>query len=256
MQGLSAVFFFAYLCSAAAFTRIQPARAHRTRMFQAAEEQTVKDLDLDQMFEVFEQADKLPGGDKKMGGGGSPRSSGPFDPKSQPGVTGPLGFFDPVGLCPQDAAGFKKFRESELKHGRVAMLAFAGIVAGELFPVFFGSQITGPAIYQYQIAEDVLRGTLSSPSSFSAWSFNVVGLTLAIEGYNIVKGWEGAGQVEGVIAGLKPNYVNGDLGFDPLGFGGKTSKEMQTKEINNGRLAMLGVAGIVAQELVTGQSVF
>ena len=75
MQGLSAVFFFAYLCSAAAFTRIQPARAHRTRMFQAAEEQTVKDLDLDQMFEVFEQADKLPGGDKKMGGGGSPRSS-------------------------------------------------------------------------------------------------------------------------------------------------------------------------------------
>ena len=169
-----------------------------------------------------------------------------FDPKKEAGVTGPLGFFDPVGLCPQDASGFKKMRENELKHGRVAMLAFAGIVAGEVFPFIFGSQISGPAIFQYQQAEGI----------FNAWSANVIGLTLAIEGFNIVKGWEGPGESEGVIANLKPSYVNGDLGFDPLGFGGKTSKEMQTKEINNGRLAMLGVAGIVAQELVTGQSIF
>ena len=31
---------------------------------------------------------------------------------------------------------------------------------------------------------------------------------------------------------------------------------LRTKELQNGRLAMLGVAGIVAQELVTGQSIF
>jgi hypothetical protein len=30
---------------------------------------------------------------------------------------------------------------------------------------------------------------------------------------------------------------------------------MVTKELNNGRLAMLAIAGIVAQELVTGNSV-
>ena len=51
------------------------------------------------------------------------------------------------------------------------MLAFLGIVAGELFPVFFGSDINGPAIYQYQQAESI----------FPAWSANVVGLTLAVE---------------------------------------------------------------------------
>jgi light-harvesting complex I chlorophyll a/b binding protein 1 len=31
---------------------------------------------------------------------------------------------------------------------------------------------------------------------------------------------------------------------------------MKTKELNNGRLAMIGVAGVVAQELVTSQSIF
>lgn len=46
-----------------------------------------------------------------------------FDPKLEAGVSGPFGFFDPVGLCPKDKAGFQKFRESELKHGRIAMIA-------------------------------------------------------------------------------------------------------------------------------------
>ena len=32
--------------------------------------------------------------------------------------------------------------------------------------------------------------------------------------------------------------------------------EMQTKELNNGRAAMIGIAGMVAQELVTGSKLF
>ena len=31
---------------------------------------------------------------------------------------------------------------------------------------------------------------------------------------------------------------------------------MATKEINNGRLAMIGIAGMVAQELATGNKLF
>ena len=33
-------------------------------------------------------------------------------------------------------------------------------------------------------------------------------------------------------------------------------KEMQTKELNNGRLAMMAIAGMVAQEAVTSGKLF
>ena len=49
-----------------------------------------------------------------------------FDPKGAAGVTAPFGFFDPLSLCPETEREFIKYREAELKHGRVAMLAFAG----------------------------------------------------------------------------------------------------------------------------------
>ena len=43
--------------------------------------------------------------------------------------------------------------------------------------------------------------------------------------------------------------------FDPLGLKPKDVaglEAMQAKEINNGRLAMIAMAGMVVQELVTG----
>jgi len=174
-----------------------------------------------------------------------------FNPAKEAGVSGPFGYFDPLGIAPDDAFMFKKYRESELKHGRISMLAFAGILFGEL-GIKFLDGVTGPAIYQYQQAEAILP----------AFSANVIGLTLAIEGYNIVNGWQTSEETAdnpGGIAGLKEKYVNGDLKFDPLGFKPKSAsdyKTMATKELNNGRLAMLAVAGIVAQELVTGTSTF
>jgi len=175
-----------------------------------------------------------------------------FDPKGEAGVTAPFGFFDPLALCPDTEKEFIKFREAELKHGRVAMLAFAGFFVGEVGGFLFGSEISGPAIFQYQQAE----------SLFNAWSFNVVGLAAAVEGYNIVNGWDTPSETFATndgVAYLKPGYVNGDLKFDPLGFKPKDAvklKEMQTKEINNGRLAMIGMAGLVVQELISGNKIF
>jgi len=175
-----------------------------------------------------------------------------FDPKGEAGVTAPFGFFDPLSLCPETEREFIKYREAELKHGRVAMLAFAGFFVGEVGGFLFGNDITGPAIFQYQQAE----------SLFNAWSFNVLGLAAAVEGYNIVNGWDTPSETfssgDGV-AYLKPGYVNGDLKFDPLGFKPKDAaklKEMQTKEINNGRLAMIAMAGLVVQELISNSKIF
>ena len=51
----------------------------------------------------------------------------------------------------------------------------------------------------------------------------------------------------------------GDFGWDPMDMyptdpAGRV--EMQTKELNNGRVAMIAVAGMVAQELATGAKLF
>merc|ERR1712224_404518 len=55
---------------------------------------------------------------------------------------------------------------------------------------------------------------------------------------------------------VKTDHVPGDLGFDPLGLKPKDPsklKTMQTKELQNGRLAMIAAAGIIAQEVATGE---
>ena len=45
----------------------------------------------------------------------------------------------------------------------------------------------------------------------------------------------------------------GDFMFDPLGLGKKDLMTMQLKEIKNGRLAMIGVGGMVHHYLLTGK---
>ena len=58
---------------------------------------------------------------------------------------------------------------------------------------------------------------------------------------------------------IRTDYYPGDLGFDPMGLkpaNDQELKEMQTKELNNGRLAMIAAAGMIGQELATGSKLF
>ena len=72
-------------------------------------------------------------------------------------------------------------------------------------------------------------------------------------------GWVAPDDVPVGKAGLlRDTYVPGDLGFDPLGLKPSDPEaffEMQTKELQNGRLAMLAAAGFLAQELVDGKGI-
>jgi hypothetical protein len=55
----------------------------------------------------------------------------PSNPTGLAGEVAPTGFFDPAGLSNgKDAATLKQWREAEIKHGRAAMLAAAGAIAG------------------------------------------------------------------------------------------------------------------------------
>mmetsp|Transcript_11275 Transcript_11275/g.11308 ORF Transcript_11275/g.11308 Transcript_11275/m.11308 type:complete len:211 (-) Transcript_11275:85-717(-) len=166
------------------------------------------------------------------------------------GALPPTGFFDPLGISnDKTPAQLKKFREAEIKHGRVAMVAALGILVGESFNPLFDGKISGPAIYQFQEADDIL-------STFWVGVLFLIGL---IEGQTIITGWESPSEASGkAVADLKADYTPGDLGFDPLGLKPTDADALatiRTKEIQNGRLAMLGVAGMVAQELVNGKGI-
>jgi hypothetical protein len=63
-----------------------------------------------------------------------------------PGSVAPLGEFDPLGLTSDmSIKEIKRYRESEVTHGRVAMLATVGYLVGESFHPLFGGDVTGPA---------------------------------------------------------------------------------------------------------------
>jgi hypothetical protein len=173
-----------------------------------------------------------------------------------PGSLAPVGEFDPLGFATNaDVGTIKKYREAELQHGRVAMLAVIGMLVTEepieFHPLFeAGNKDIGPAIRhldEVRAAEPVF--------------FEYLGIFIgALELNRALVGWK-APQSDGLTTfqDLNDSYYPGDIGFDPLGL--KPSDpaafaEIQTKELQNGRLAMLGAAGIVAQELVNGKEIF
>jgi len=160
-----------------------------------------------------------------------------------PGAISPLGFFDPAGFCGKDVSlkDVKRIREAEVMHSRVAMMATVGYLIGESTPTPFG--ISGPA--NDQLAQ--------VPLPLFALLTAAIGLA---ETFRATKGWVEPGTDS--LFSLRDNYYPGDLGFDPLGFKPKNKTDFETlaaKELSNGRLAMIGVAGMCVQEIINHQTI-
>ena len=167
-----------------------------------------------------------------------------------PGAIEPTGLWDPLGFAEKaDEMTLKRYREAELTHGRVAMLATVGFLVGEAVEsktVLFNGDITGPAITQLAQVNPTF------------WIILFVGISRAeLDRADI--GWKEPENVPFDRPGeLRDEYIPGNLGFDPLGLKPEDEEEfftMQTKELQNGRLAMLGAAGFLAQELVDGKGI-
>jgi Chlorophyll A-B binding protein len=162
-----------------------------------------------------------------------------------PGAISPLGYFDPLGFCDgRELTGVKRFREAEVMHGRVAMMAVVGYLIGENTPTIAYGFDT-PTIANNQIPE--VPGVVLFPFFLA---INIA------EAFRANKGWVEPGV--GPLFTLREKYYPGDLGFDPLGLKPTNAKdfaEMQSKELSNGRLAMLAVAGMCAQEQINGVAI-
>jgi len=152
--------------------------------------------------------------------------------------------FDPFNFSP--GASFEQvrtWREAELAHGRVGMLAALGFIVQEKFhPLFSGDG--GPAIDQFAKLPVIM------------WPLITIFIG-GCESLRISKGWSNPNEPDHVFQKLLDSYVPGDIGFDPLGLKPTDPAEfriMQTKELQNGRLGMLAAAGFLAQEAVSDQT--
>ena len=185
--------------------------------------------------------------------GAKPAADAPavsFSIDTIPGAIAPTGLFDPLGFAEKaDEVTLKRYREAELTHGRVAMLATVGFLVGEAVEsktVLFNGEISGPAI------------THLAQVNPTFWLILGVGIARAeLDRADI--GWKEPENVRFDRPGeLREAYIPGNLGFDPLGLKPEDEEEffeMQTKELQNGRLAMLAAAGFLAQELADGKGI-
>merc|ERR1712127_812382 len=128
-------------------------------------------------------------------------------------------------------------------------LAVVGFLVGEKVEgssFLFDSQITGPAISHL--------GQVPAPF----WVLLTVAIGAA-EQKRATIGWVEPENVPVGQAGLlREEYYPGDIGFDPLGLRPEDPEELkvlQTKELQNGRLAMIAAAGFLAQELADGKGI-
>ena len=156
-------------------------------------------------------------------------------PENLKGYVGEEAGFDPFRFS--DFVPVDFLREAELKHGRIAMLAYVGFVAVDC----------GFKIYPFPEAYEGLTSVTAHDALVEQGAMSQIFL------------WSGLGEVFGLLALVQmlngSGREAGDYGFDPLGFLTDKSEEevkmMKMREIQNGRLAMLAFSGIVTQAVLT-----
>merc|ERR1712203_417877 len=161
--------------------------------------------------------------------------------ESELGVQAPVGFWDPVGFCNDgDSAKFKRRRATELKHGRVSMLACMGYITPELFK---------------------LPGYLSPTQgvNFADIPNGLVAISkVPVAGWAQIAAWCAFCEVSQKQVPGTPAY-EGNFGFkaipDSLVYDSSDPAQRKKKlnaELANGRLAMMAIIGCFFQDGLTG----
>lgn len=180
--------------------------------------------------------------------------------KSNPSI----GFYDPLNLAEADFWGRGNeatigwLRHAELKHGRVAMAAFVGYCVQSNFHFPWAQTLAGDPHPSIDLTPEAQWDAVPAGAK---WQIFTVIAALEV--------WDECG------GGYLPHYMNGrqagkyptfqvfrdnihfvlDL-YDPFGFSKKMKDDVKERrlimEINNGRLAMIGIFGFLAADKVEG----
>ncbi|VEU33413.1 unnamed protein product [Pseudo-nitzschia multistriata] len=153
--------------------------------------------------------------------------------------------FDPLGLATSDEL-LLDYREAEVKHARLAMLAAVGWPISELEDRNIAEFFNAPSVLDDgDRVPSVLNGGLDRIDP-RFWGF-CLGMSAAIDMYGVSKSRRGSA-----------DYFPGNIGFDPLNLfppDREGREKMKLAEIKHGRIAMLGVVGYVSEEYVTKMAV-
>ncbi|KAJ1438751.1 chlorophyll a/b-binding protein domain-containing protein [Ochromonadaceae sp. CCMP2298] len=179
----------------------------------------------------------------------------PFDPVpayldgTLPGDRG----FDPAGFTNQlpkpwliggEGRSLKWYREAELVHSRVAMLAIVGMLAPSFYH-FDGNPEVGVPMDAFSELNPFKA--LTTVPADGLWQ-----ITLVIFGVELAR-------IKRIIRGEKePGDLGlGQTGFNPFGFEYTEEQyfEKQVQEIKHGRLAMFGILGMLLQASASGQGI-
>jgi light-harvesting complex I chlorophyll a/b binding protein 1 len=162
---------------------------------------------------------------------------------------GPLGLFDPLGFV-KDTESFPRRRAVEIKHGRIAMVAFVGMLVQELGWTFPGSlDLKGQVPFASVLDDGMGFPALAKIPLVGV--VQIVAFAAIAELYAVP-----ASQYTGGPQNLPGGY-DGAAGRIPGGYPGQQQiKDPDARdralnvEIQNGRAAMLGVTGAMIHSML------
>mmetsp|Transcript_26233 Transcript_26233/g.55172 ORF Transcript_26233/g.55172 Transcript_26233/m.55172 type:complete len:204 (+) Transcript_26233:56-667(+) len=157
------------------------------------------------------------------------------------GAQPPLGFFDPLGLLNGDIDQdrFDQLRYTEIKHGRICMLAFLGQITtrgGLHLPGSINN--AGDSFDSFPNGVAALFGPDSIPTAGLVQIIAFVGF-LEI---GFMKDVPGTGNE--FVGDFRNGYI--DFGWDD--FDEEEKMQKRAIELNNGRAAMMGILGLMVHE--------
>merc|ERR1719399_279117 len=150
------------------------------------------------------------------------------------GNVAPLGFFDPAGFSTDISEGRLLFyREAELKHGRICMLAFLGSLVGEnVHPLLGGADVSGVTHFvQHPPVGMEFFWKIAALQNFAAITWLEVTKSLPTldvrpnaEYAAVENDYESGADAFAMKTGT--GRVPGDLAFDPLGMKPKSENDL------------------------------
>lgn len=178
-----------------------------------------------------------------------------------------IGFYDPLNLTESALWGTSNeftigwLRQSEIKHGRVAMMAFVGYVVQSNWHFPWAMTLSGMAFPSTELSPPEQWDALPLASKMQIILF--IGF---LEFYGELSERPGStsGQLHYTKGGQPGKYPTFDAIphpvpfnlYDPFGFSKNMSEETKERrlraEINNGRLAQLGLFGFLCAQTIPG----